>query len=306
MKLTVIILNWNAGTDTIACISQLLSWQRLRPKIIVVDNASTDGSVQAISAACPQIQLIRNQTNQGYGGGNNRGLEVALGLGDAPILLLNNDAQIGEDDTIKLLETLQSHHKIGLIGPLLYDGRQKERLLAAGSKDPARHHHSHSRVLPAGGPVHLVECVPGTAIIGRAELFSQIGLLDEAYFFGSEIADLCLRARQQGFASAIDSRARVYHTLERSSTFRRTLYPYYIIRNRFLLIRKFHRRWKWGFYAFWSLYSLALSLRVQLSGNSAMAKAILLGLQDGLQARFGGQNERILAVTGNRADKAQP
>jgi GT2 family glycosyltransferase len=167
-------------------------------------------------------------------------------------------------------------------------------MLSAGSKNPALHHHSHNHNLPTGGPVHLAECVPGTVLLIRAEVFRQVGLLDEAYFFGSEVADLCLRAKADGFLSAVDARARAYHRLKRSSRFRDTLYPYYIIRNRFLLIRKFHRRWKFAFYAFWTLYSLLLSWKVLLSGQQPMARAVRIGLFDGLQGRFHGQNERIL------------
>jgi hypothetical protein len=144
--------------------------------------------------------------------------------------------------------------------------------------------------------VAVVECIPGTVIMIRPDVFRTVGLLDEAYFFGSEVADLCLSARQHGYLSVIDTRARAWHRLERSSGFRQTLYPYYIIRNRFLLIQKFHRPWKLFFYSFWTVYSLLLAARVQLSGQPAMARAIRLGLRDGLQGRFGNQNERVLAL----------
>jgi GT2 family glycosyltransferase len=120
--------------------------------------------------------------------------------------------------------------------------------------------------------------------------------LDEDFFFGSEIADLCLQAREHGYLSAVDTRARAFHALGRSSDFRDTLYTYYIIRNRFLLIRKFHSRWKALFYGFWTLYSLALSLKVRLGGKQHTARAIDLGLIDGLRGRFGGQNERVLST----------
>jgi len=301
MELTVIILNWNAAADTVRCVRNVASWKRLQPAILVVDNGSTDGSPNVISRECPEVHLIRNSTNLGFAGGNNRGIVEALPLpgetGDAPILLLNNDAWIEENDVIRLLETLRANERVGLIGPLLFDARQRDRLLAAGSKDPARHHRSHSPELPAGGPVHVVECVPGTVILGRAEVFRTVGLLDEDYFFASEVADLCLRARQHGYLSAIDTRARAFHDLGRSSRLRETLHTYYIIRNRFLLIRKFHRKWKVLFYGFWTLYSLALSMKMQLNGNLPAARAIRLGFLDGLRGRFGGQNERVLAIT---------
>jgi GT2 family glycosyltransferase len=296
MRLTIIILNWNAAPDTIRAVQAVMTWQQLQPTVIVVDNASTDNSAAKIRAACPTAHVIANPTNQGFAGGNNRGLEHALNLGDAPILLLNNDAVIAEADANRLLTTLTENERLGFIGPLLFDADQRDRLLSAGSKDPARHHLSHNHQLPPGGPVHLVECVPGTVILIRAEIFRQLGLFDEAYFFGSEVADLCLRARQHGFLSAVDDRARAYHTLKRSSRFRESLYPYYIIRNRFLLIRKFHRRWKFFFYGFWALYSFALATKVQLTGQSPMARAVRLGLLDGLQGRFHGQNERVLAI----------
>lgn len=301
MELAVVILNWNAADDTVRCVRDVAAWERIQPTILVVDNGSADGSSEAISRECPEVHLVRCPTNLGFAGGNNRGIGEALSMGDAPILLLNNDAWVGQSDVIRLLETLQANERIGLIGPLLFDAAHRDRLLAAGSKDPARHHHSHHRELPAGGPVHIVECVPGTVIVGRAEVFRTVGLLDEDYFFSSEVADLCLRARQHGYLSAIDTRARAFHDLGRSSELRDTLHAYYIVRNRFLLIRKFHRRWRALFYGFWTLYSLALSLKTRLSGRPDTGRAVWLGLIDGLRGRFGGQNERVLPLCSGSA-----
>jgi GT2 family glycosyltransferase len=298
MKLSIIILNWNAAEDTLRCVRDIEAWERLRPAIVVVDNASTDGSPALIARECPGARLVRNPVNQGFAGGNNRGIEAArsMGLGDAPMLLLNNDARIGEDDVIRLLETMREDERIGIIGPLLFDAGQRDRLLAAGSKDPARHHRSHSGALPEGEPVRVVECVPGTVVVVRAEVWRALGLLDEDYFFASEVADLCLQARRRGFLSAVDARARAFHELGRSSRIRETLHTYYIIRNRFLLVRKFHARYKFLFYGFWACYSLALSLKLQWAGKRSAARAVRLGLLDGLRGRFGGQNERVLAV----------
>lgn len=292
-ELAVIILNWSAAQDTIRCVHHVSSWQRIKPAIVVVDNASEDDSAAEISRACPKVRLIHNSINQGFAGGNNRGIET-LAPENELVLLLNNDARIEESDIIQLIETLRSNERIGLIGPLLLEAQPPHRLLAAGSKDPSKHHLSHIYRLPAGGPVHIVECVPGTVILIRAEVFCQVGLLDEGYFFGGEVADLCLRARGQGYLSAIDTRAQALHDLGRSSALRDTLHAYYIIRNRFLLIRKFHRRWKVLFYGFWTLYSLALSTKVELDGKRSTARAIRLGLLDGLRGQFDGQNERVM------------
>lgn len=297
MELAVIVLNWNAAADTIRCVGEVASWTHLKPTIWVVDNGSTDGSAELISRECPDIRLIRNLTNLGFAGGNNRGIAEVLATGNAPILLLNNDASVDEEDVTRLLDTLQADTQIGFIGPLLFDAVDKNRLLSAGGRDPARHHESHILELTPDEPVHIVECVPGTVVVVRPEVFRTVGMLDEAYFFASEVADLCMRASQQGYVSAIDTRARAFHNLNRSSELRSTLHTYYIIRNRFLLIRKFHRNRKLLFYGFWTLYSVALSLKVQLNGKVGTARAIRLGLLDGLRGRFGGQNERVLAIS---------
>ncbi|RLC61852.1 MAG: hypothetical protein DRI80_07755, partial [Chloroflexota bacterium] len=100
----------------------------------------------------------------------------------------------------------------------------------------------------------------------------------------------------QGYVSAIDTRARAFHSLSRSSDLRETLHIYYVFRNRFLFIRKFRHARRIPLYGFWTLYGLAVSLRAQLLGRSAKARAIRLGLLDGWRGRFGGQNERVLSA----------
>ena len=118
--------------------------------------------------------------------------------------------------------------------------------------------------------------------------------MDEAYFFSTELADLCKRAQLNGYRCAIHQEAKAFHHIERSSQFRITLYVYYMIRNRFLYIRKFYRLAKLPLMGFWAVYSLLLTVKLYISGQRASASSVYLGLLDGLQGRFGGQNERVL------------
>lgn len=291
MELAVIILNWNAAPDTIRCVRDLSSWRKVQPIIWVVDNGSTDGSADVIASECPHICLIRNATNRGFAGGNNRGIHEALSASSRPILLLNNDAHIEEEDVVLLLETLQRDPYIGFVGPLLFSD-QGNCLLAAGGRNPVFHHHSHILTLKPGPPIQEVDYVVGTVILVRPEVF-QVGLLDEAYFFSMEVADLCMRARRKGYVSVVDTRARAYHNLHRSSYLRETLHAYYIIRNRFLFIRKFYSKMRIPLAGLWALYSLALYLKLCLVRKPAAARAVWLGLTDGLRGRFGEQNERV-------------
>ena len=308
MILSVIILNWNAADDTIACVRSITAWKQLQPTIWVVDNASVDDSAEVIARACPTVHLIRNKINLGFAGGTNQGLLKALVEGDAPLLLLNNDASIAEADVIHLLETLRRQENVGLVGPLLYADPENRQLISAGGKNPVLHQQTRVRRYDTSQNHQIVEAISGTAILIQAEVFKTVGLLDEAYFFSTELADLCARARAKGYLSLIDTRATAYHDVKRSSRLRDTLHTYYIIRNRFLYIRKFYRLIQKGLLnTFWISYGLALTLKLYVAKKPASAKAVFLGLVDGVQGRFGGQNERVLAACSlQRVPQARP
>ncbi len=220
---------------------------------------------------------------------------------DAPILLLNNDARIAEAAAIHLLELLEEVKTAAIVAPLLYygqvlGGEEAQALHSAGSRDPLWHHQNQIRQPPATVDHYAVDYVSGAVVIIRSELLREIGLFDERYFFNLEVADLCRRARQAGWLSLIDKGARAYHNLDRSARLRNTLYVYYIMRNRFLYMRKFYRIGVIPFALFWTLYGVLLWLKLRLAGQHPQAKAVAMGVVDGLHGRWGGQNERVLAA----------
>jgi GT2 family glycosyltransferase len=296
-NLGIIILNWHAADDTIDCVRKVTTWKQLLPAIWVVDNGSRDGSAEMIAQTCPHIHLIRNKENQGFAGGNNVGIVAALAAGVDYLLLLNNDAFINEENILRLLNTLQANENIGVIGPLLFNAADEEQLIAAGGRDPVLHHRSHICELPPGPPIRAVDYVPGTALIGRAEVFRTVGLLDDDYFFNVEVADLCKRARQHGYITAIDTRARAFHAIDRRPSHQRnTLYVYYFVRNRFIYIRKFYTYLQQiSLICFWGIYNLALCAKLRARGHPATAKAVRLGLIDGLRGRSGEQDPSVFA-----------
>ncbi len=291
----VVILNWNAADDTIRCVQALAAWRELRPLIWVVDNASAPDDIAQIAAAYPTVQLIRNRTNEGFAGGTNRGLEAALTATAAPILLLNNDAELDEPNMARLLATLAAHPDAGIVGPLLYTRRER-RLIAAGSRNPVLHH---KNLLPA--PLMLdaaypVDYISGSVALIRPDMLRRVGLLDEAYFFTMELADLSRRARGQGYATLVEPGAAATHDLARSAERRSTLYTYYIVRNRFRYVRKFYRLAALPLLAIWLLYGILLAAKLRSEGARSPAHAVWLGTWDGVRGRWGGQNERVLAA----------
>ncbi|MCU0579385.1 MAG: hypothetical protein MUF69_07540, partial [Desulfobacterota bacterium] len=146
--------------------------------------------------------------------------------------------------------------------------------------------------------LQAVDYLPGTAALIRRRLFSRIGLFDEDYFFGGEMADLCERARQDGSEPAVHYRAGATHHLERSSAVRENLHIYYILRNRFLFIRKFRAGRKGRLLAFWSAAGLYLAGAALLQRRTQRCRAIGLALGDGWAGRYGNQNQRLLPGRG--------
>ncbi|MCA9955676.1 MAG: glycosyltransferase family 2 protein, partial [Anaerolineales bacterium] len=211
MDVSIVLLNWNGAEDTIACLHPLLDWRAVRPFLIVVDNASEGDDVAQIRQALPGALLIPNETNEGFSGGSNRGMEVALAQGDAPILLLNNDAVIEETAVLRLIQTLDENPQIGMVVPQLFD--EQGELVAVGGKNPAFHIQTRVQSFLDDAPVQIVETISGTAVLIQPAMLRQVGLLDERFFFSTEMADLSLRAKQHGFVCAVDRRAQASHTI---------------------------------------------------------------------------------------------
>jgi len=295
MKLAVVVLNWNAAEDTKRCLLSVKAWQLPPsvhpPTIWVVDNGSTEPGFQTLEEVHPDCRYLVSTINRGFGGGSNLGILAAMADGSEAILLLNNDATLHEEDVTSMLRTLSSDPGVGVVGPTLWDA---DRLLSAGGRDIARHAVTHLRPSqPPTSPVD-VDHVSGTAALVHRRVFGAVGLLDEDYFFGAEMADLCLRARERGFRSVIDPGARAQHDLQRSAALRDTLHLYYVLRNRFLYVRKHHRRQRAWLCCLWSLRGVRALTVALVRGEWRRARVVGLGLIDGLSGRFGGQNERVL------------
>ncbi|MCP5100431.1 MAG: glycosyltransferase family 2 protein [Chloroflexi bacterium] len=292
MKIGVVILNWHQADDVITCVQSVKKWSL--PAIVwVVDNASTDDSIDQIQQTCPIVHLIANKANLGFAGGNNVGIQAAVATECDAVMLLNNDAVVDETAVSRLITTLNQHPNLGIVGPSLWDADQPDRLLSAGGGDIGKQLSTHLKIAPADGQIQEVGYIPGTCILIRTDLLNQIGLLDEAYFFGGEVADLCVRARQQGFASAIVGGAKSYHQVERSASERHNLHIYYVLRNRFLFVSKFHPQQKWRWFMYWTWQCALTWVHALRMREWRRARAVALACWDGWNGHFGAQNSRV-------------
>jgi len=295
MSLTVatIILNWNQADDTLACVRAVEALPLAPERIWVVDNGSAPGDVERIRRECSGVRLIFSETNKGFAGGNNLALVEILRAGYDAVLLLNNDATVDAASLEHLCATLRNHPAVGIVGPMLWDADQPDRLLAAGGRDIAHHLSSHLHEPVRWGELREVDYVPGTCVLIRAQMLRLTGLLDEDFFFGGEVAALCKAGRALGYGCVVDGCARANHSIRRSSKIRRSLHAYYVMRNRFLFIRRFYARKKIALYLLWTAYAVYNGLLATIQRDSRHAKAIWQGCLDGWLGRVGNQNARV-------------
>ena len=125
LKVFVVILNWNGKEDTIECLKSIqeLRIMNYELRIIVVDNGSTDESVEKIKnqkSKIKNLHLIENKENLGFAGGNNVGIGYALENGADFVLVLNNDTRVKQDLIVRLLEAVDKYKDVGIFSPKIY------------------------------------------------------------------------------------------------------------------------------------------------------------------------------------------
>jgi len=222
MDISIIIVNYKTGDLVMDCIRSIQEkTSGVEYEIIVVDNASGDGSVPLIREAFPNIRLIANETNNGFGKGNNIGITYATGK---YCFLLNPDTCL-MNNALHMLYDFMEHNEqnnIAMCGGKLHD-RENRPALSFG-KFPSvwsllLYSLPFTRLLRRGeGMVpdkkrdaFIVDFVSGADLFIRRDLLESIGAFDENYFAYYEETDLALRATRAGYRAAIVPSAGIYH-----------------------------------------------------------------------------------------------
>lgn len=247
-KVFIVVLNWNRASDTVECVDSLQSLAYPNFEIVVIDNASSDGSVSALQNKFPALKVIQNSRNLGYAGGNNVGVRYALDHGADYVLLLNNDTVVDRDLVRDLVSAMQREPQAGIVCPLIYDYRDPTKVWFAGSSinwatGESPHWGLGERDNGQFNRVIEVDRVTGCAMMVSRSVFERVGLFDPDYFLYYEDVDLCVRAAKAGFKSYCVQTAKVWHK-ESSSTGASQgsdLHAYYHTRNRLLFLRKHGR-----------------------------------------------------------------
>jgi GT2 family glycosyltransferase len=239
-----IILNTNRRADTLACLASLERATYPRHAIIVLDNASTDGSAEAVRSAFPAVEVVALTENRGYAGNNNVGIRTAMERGAEWVFVLNEDTIVDPDCLLHLVEAARSDDRVGIAGPMIYHHDEPTVIQSAGGELTRRWDARHrGRNEEDGGQFPApsrVDWVSGCAILVRGAVVAQVGALDERFFYYWEEVDWCLRARRAGWHVLHAPRARVWHKGVTRDYRPSPSVRYYDTRNRFLLLSK-HR-----------------------------------------------------------------
>ncbi len=204
-----VILNWNRADLTIRGVESIIS---VCPhvEIIIVDNGSTDDSVMILKARFPDITIIENCENLGFGAGNNPGIRYALEHKAQYVWLLNNDIIIESGSLPAMLDKFAENADVGIVGSAVCDMANPENLLALGGGmiKPGRSFAVHC---VSRADLEHLSYITGSSMLIKAEVLEQTGLFDENFFMYWEDADLCLRAKNAGYSLCVAEKSRILH-----------------------------------------------------------------------------------------------
>ncbi|MBC7228951.1 MAG: glycosyltransferase family 2 protein [Actinobacteria bacterium] len=243
MSVSVIVLTYNNYEDTRECLDSLTGLDYGSFEVVVVDNASTDGSVERLERQFPDAVFIRNRANLGYAGGNNVGVMHALERGAEAVWILNNDTVVKRDSLTRLVEAAMDLPDAGILGSVtLYYDAPDEVQFAGGRlvKWQGRGVHLAKGEMEGIHPLEPRETdfVTGASMLVRREMIESVGLLDEAYFLYLEDLDWALRARGSGWKTYLVPGSVVLHKVNRTTKVNRPLIVYYVCRNSLFLCRR--------------------------------------------------------------------
>ncbi len=227
-SVSIVVVTFNARDDAEACLASVHAHPPRRAwDLVVVDNASTDGTADAIAARWPDVQLVRLPVNMGFAAANNVGIRATAG---AFVLLLNSDTLVAEGQLEALCAALDADSRAAAVGPRLVDVEGRQELSYGRMISPLNEPRQKVKArLLVGGPTPVktrietamrqrqyVDWVSGACLLVRRDAADAVGLLDERYFMYCEDVDFCAALRAAGHLILYTPDVQVTHLRGRS------------------------------------------------------------------------------------------
>lgn len=280
--ISIITVNYNGFNDTCELIDTLpLNDDSL--EVIVIDNASEKNEALLIEARYPNVKAIRSNTNLGFAGGNNLGINAATGK---YLFFINNDTIIKDFNINVLINRLESSNEIGMVcpkirfawedNPIQFAGYTKlsritlrNKAIGFGEKDMGQHN-----------TPHPTPYAHGAAMLVKREALEKVGKMPECYFLYYEEYDWSIMFRRAGYEIWYEPLFTIYHKESKSTVQNSPLKTYYITRNRLLLARRNEKTYiKYIIYCYLiGIVALRDILKYSISGNFKLAAATTKGI----------------------------
>ena len=206
-----VVLNYNGIRWLANCLETLSASDYSNLSIVIVDNASNDGSVEFVKKNFPKTYIIENKKNLGFAEGSNVGIRYALAKHANYVGLLNNDIKFDSQWLSSLIEVGEENNELGILGPVIYNynGSKFDSIFmqSIGQKTNfLKDLHKN-----AVAQFYCVDWIIGTTMLVKKKVFEKVGLFDPIYFLFHEERDFCRRARFHGFKVAVVPKSKVYH-----------------------------------------------------------------------------------------------
>jgi GT2 family glycosyltransferase len=220
-RVTAVVVSWNTREELLAALRSL-GTQAEPVAVVVVDNASADGSAAAVREAFPAATVVANAENVGFGRAANQGLRAA----QTPyVLLLNSDAELRPGALAALAAVLDERPDVAIVGPrtrfadgaiqlswgarpgLLAEWKQRRLVRGLESREGGALRHAEA----LAGREHEPDWLSASCWLARREALDAVGLFDEGFFLYWEDVDLCLRLRDAGWRLVFTPTAEVVH-----------------------------------------------------------------------------------------------
>ena len=295
----IVILTCNQRGLTLDCLHSLFQMEYKNWFIVLVDNASTDGTAQAVRDKFPGVRIIVNSANLGVAGGRNVGAIFVLEQGVDYILFLDNDTLVDPEFLKELVKVVESDSTVGAIGPkIYYFGYPLLLCHAIGVFYPYIYQHRSlgGNKIDVGqfNCLSKVDWISGCAGLYNTHIFKKVGLFDEIFSpYGPEDVDFSLRITKAGYRLAFSPEAHIYHRVNPHQSAPREKVRN-IVRGRILLIRKHAQYFDvfigLGWLVFYYLFYVPFRRKIKRT-NLVMCDylpGVLSGLRDGLFQVRGG------------------
>jgi GT2 family glycosyltransferase len=292
MKVCAVVLSFNGIELTRQCLHSLEAQDYPDLTLVVVDNASTDQTVDILRGEFPDIQIIETGQNIGYVGGNNIGIQAGLDQNADCIFLVNNDTRLDSSCVRALVECLEADPRIGVVGPMVYTWDNWKVISSAGGMIDWRKADSENVGADEEDtgqyPSRTVDFINGCGIMVRRDAIEQVGMLDPLFFMYWEETDWCQRFFKAGWRIYFEQAARMQH---KAPIYSEDLGPttlYYTLRNRILFFNR-HTTGKMKLKALTHAFHGGIRgvFRLLKDGKTKHARAMWFALQHSILGKWG-------------------